>query len=165
MARFRRRAARLTPPPPAERGDYCELVLPPCTVFRPSPGRQASGHRDGGGRAAAAAIHQAWGIREPTPRTTQTARKRPQNRFDGFPRLSRTPSSLATVTPQSNWLVRPADPDDPPLATRRRAQLSVASTQTFYEKSPRTLCLACDGRVSCFGEGTVIGKPARPPQD
>lgn len=54
-------------------------------------------------QATATAVHQSWAIRETTPKTTQKARKRLQNRFDGFPRLSRTPLSLTTVTPQSSW--------------------------------------------------------------
>jgi len=46
--------------------------------------------------AEVATVHHAPKNRETTPSTIQKTMKRPQNRFDGSPLLSRAPSSLTT---------------------------------------------------------------------
>jgi hypothetical protein len=57
-------------------------------------------------QAAAPTTHQAWTISEATPNTIQRAKKKPQNRLDGFPSLSSMPPALTTITPQSSCPVR-----------------------------------------------------------
>jgi hypothetical protein len=102
-------------------------------------------------QAAAAADHQLWPIRETTPNTTQKASTRLQNRFEWS---SRTPLSLATVSPQSRGFVPPSDRDPTFGASRRKSRPSIS---TLIKGLTRTHSSAAGGAVIRPGKQTLNG--------
>ena len=108
-----------------------------------------------------AAVHQAWAIRETTARATQTATNRPQNRFDGFHRLSRRPSSACTITapsrssrpvypsrpwPWNNSMLGPEPQPGVPPRTPSSATSTLAGSHSGTPKAQHTPCPSPGGK-------------------
>jgi hypothetical protein len=98
--------------------------------------------------ADVATVHQAPKIREMAPRTSQKTMKRPQNRFDGSPLLSRTP--FPVIPSHLNQIAFRSTHSDPTLVhgevpARARISHTCFTPDALFCRESRVRCRADEG--------------------